>query len=170
MDFLNLSLEIKDIVLRCLEAYSSGQLQIDGFDLKAEHKADKHVYLELKSYFSLHDAPIKIFVENNPPIETKSKPEYCVFVDPVDGSINRDLIVGDPGIVVCYAKGMSPIFRDVFGGFVYGIHSRDTYYSTNGNAYYIKRDNTVPMKISCDSSVKSLSDSILYYNDGYGKE
>ena len=26
------------------------------------------------------------------------------------------------------------------------------------------------MKISCDSSVKSLSDSILYYNDGYGKE
>ncbi len=170
MEFLDLSLKIKDIILRCLEAYSSGQLQIDGADLKAEHKADKQVYSELKSYFSLHDAPVKIFVESHPPIETQSKAEYCVFVDPIDGSINRDLIVGDPGIIVCYAKGMSPTFRDVYEGFVYGIHSGDTYFSKNGKAYYIQRGCTVAVKIWCDSHVKNLSDSILYYNDGYGKE
>jgi len=86
----------------------------------------------------------------------------------VDGSVNRDLGVGDPGIVIAYAAGSVPQFQDIFGGYAYGLRSRDTHYSIDGKSYYRPHEAAHAVEILCDRRVTRLQDAILYYNDGYG--
>ena len=63
-----------------------------------------------------------------------------------------------------------PKFKDIICGYVYGLHSGNTYFSKYGKSYYIKKTKSSQKEIFCDSSVKKLKDAILYYNDGYGSE
>ena len=130
-DFLNLSLKIKDVILRELSQFPSGSLQLletQGADLKGKHQADEQVYRSLTQFFSSQQLPANIYIESGPPLLCGTEAEFCIFIDPVDGSVNRDFGVGDPGIVIAYADGRLPQFKDIFGGYVYGLRSRDTYY------------------------------------------
>lgn len=172
-DFLDLSIEIKKVILHELSRFPSGNLRLletQGTDLKGKHQADEQVYHALADFFSLQQLPANIYIESGPPLLCGTEAEFCIYIDPVDGSVNRDLGVGDPGIVIAYAAGCSPHFKDVFAGYVYGLRSRDTYYSTDGKSYYQPSDSVHAVEILCDQRVTRIQDAILYYNDGYGKE
>lgn len=85
--------------------------------------------------------------------------------------INRDLGVGDPGCVFAFAPvNLNEIrFKDIFGGFVFGLHSNHIYASIYPNTYFYQDCNSDPIKIKCDSHLPDkLIDSYLYLNDGYG--
>lgn len=169
-DFFKLSLKIKDIILNELSKFSSGTLQILDKNLKGKHKADEQVYSSLSKFFNTQNLPADIYIESGEPILCDKRAAFCIFIDPIDGSINRDLNVGDPGIIIAYASGSSPRFKDVFEGFVYGLRSKDVYYSKAGKSFYQSNNSSSPIEIHCDNKVISLEDAILYYNDGYGKE
>jgi fructose-1,6-bisphosphatase/inositol monophosphatase family enzyme len=172
-DFLNLSLHIRDVILQELSRFPSGNLRLletQGTDLKGKHQADEQLYHALVDFFSLQQLPANIYIESGTPLLYGKDAEFCIYIDPVDGSVNRDLGVGDPGIVIAYATGNSPRFQDVFAGYVYGLRSQDTYYSAGGKSYYQPNDSTHAVEIFCDQRVRRIQDAILYYNDGYGKE
>lgn len=172
-DFLSLSLKIKDVILQGLSQFPSGHLQLvetKDTDLKGKHQADERVYHSLTRFFDSQQLPVNVYIESGPPLLYGGEAEFCIYIDPVDGSINRDLGVGDPGIVIAYAAGSSPQFKDVFGGFVYGLRSRDTYYSAGGKSFYQPHASAQAVKIFCDQRVTCIRDAILYYNDGYGKD
>jgi hypothetical protein len=118
-DFVHLSLTIQAVILRGLAQFPSGSLQLldtQGTDLKGKHQADEQVYCSLAQFFSAQPLPTNIYIESGPPLLCGSEAEFCIFIDPVDGSVNRDLGVGDPGIVIAYAAGSVPQFQDIFGG------------------------------------------------------
>lgn len=167
---LNLSIKIKNIVLKTLDKFDSDKLQLLSDDLKGKHSCDREVYKRLKDFFLSNMTPANIFIEGEEPILCDRKAGFTVFIDPIDGSINRDLGVGDPGIVVAYSMNNTSRFNDIFSGYVYGLHSGDIYYSVNGKSFYQKRNSSTPVEIRCDDSITSLNEAILYYNDGYGSE
>jgi len=171
-DFVHLSHTIRELILRGLSLFPSGSLQLldtQGADLKGKHRADEQVYGALAQFFAAHQLPANIYIESGPPLLCGAEAEFCIFIDPVDGSVNRDLGVGDPGIVIAYATGSAPQFQDIFGGYVYGLRSHDTYYATGGRSYYRPHDAAHAVEIFCDRRVTRLQDAILYYNDGYGQ-
>jgi len=169
---LQLSLEIKQIVVEELRHFPANGiylLESEGDNLKGKHHADEQVYLALSKYFAKAHLPADIYIESGAPLHCSGEAEFCVFIDPVDGSLNRDLGVGDPGVIIAYASGNKPRFKEIFAGYAYGLYSGDTYYGSHGKAYYQPRDASVAREIRCDRSVTRLCDAILYYNDGYGR-
>jgi len=169
-NLFNLSQKIRDTVLsvlinnrRCI------QLNLSETDLKANHFWEDKVYNSLKRFFVSSKIEASIHIEGYPSI-LSSNTRFHIFIDPVDGSLNCDLAVGDPAVVIAYAYGKMPSFKDIFCGYVYCLRSKDTYFSKKGCVYYRKAESKKPFRIKCDSSVKKLKDAILYYNDGYGQE
>jgi fructose-1,6-bisphosphatase/inositol monophosphatase family enzyme len=166
----SLSQDIQRIILNVLKEFPVGRLSLPDGDLKGYHYADKRVYESLAEFFRSRRLPAHIYIESGDPIICRNSPLFCIFIDPIDGSLNRDLGVGDPAIVIVYAWGSSPRFRDVFDGYVYGLRSGDTYYSKDGRSYWIPCNKKTAIEIACDSTITELKDTILYYNDGYGQE
>lgn len=169
-NFLTLSQEIQSIILNELEKYPVGRFNLPDVDLKECHYADRLIYLSLVEFFGTRNLPAHIYIESCDPIMCDGSPEFCIFIDPIDGSLNRDLGVGDPAIVIAYASGSNPRFCDVFQGYVYGLHSGNTYYSKDAKSYWLPHNHQNAIEIACDSIVSQLKDAILYYNDGYGQE
>jgi len=169
IDTVKLSKDIQKIVLDELATCPVGKLQLPDNDLKGVHDADKKIYECLVSFFHTQQLPANIYIESSEPIFYHDTPEFCIFIDPIDGSLNRDLKVGDPSISIAYAYGQQPRFSDIFSGYVYGLHSGDSYYAQYGKSYWQPHNHTEAIEISCDTTVTKLEDAILYYNDGYGQ-
>jgi fructose-1,6-bisphosphatase/inositol monophosphatase family enzyme len=162
-------MNIKKITLSVLSKFKESKyIDCTGDDLKGEHHADEEVINELQHYFTTENTKYNVFFEGG--IVVQNNASKSLLIDPVDGSINRDLYVGDPGIVVAYAHTNTPAFKDIIGGFVYGIHSNDSYFSIGNKSYLNEKGCTNWEEIYCNNKVTRLEDAILYYNDGYGKE
>lgn len=167
--FLNLAQSLHKVIVTSLSNRETGCLSLtDPSDLKSEHNVEKHLRDAILNYVQRQDLNINLYIEGHQAILERKQPEMILFIDPVDGSLNRDLQVGDPSIVITYAQKQSPAFKDILGGYVYGLRSGDTYFSVEGKSYYLPCGNKQPLIISCDHSVSQPRDAILYFNDGYG--
>jgi fructose-1,6-bisphosphatase/inositol monophosphatase family enzyme len=167
--FFHLSEKIRKIIMKTLKKHDSNKLKLFDDDLKGEHEADREVYSRLLNFFSKSKIPANVHIEGEESHYYKGNPKFVIMIDPIDGSLNRDLNVGDPGIVVTFSLSLKPKFRDICFGYIYGIHSSDIYYSKNGKSFYKKRGNRA-IEMHCEDTVNQLKDAILYYNDGYGTE
>lgn len=168
---INICCEIIGIINTVLSRYGTFLLNIkDKNDFKSEHIADDEAIKKIKEYFFSNNVQANVFFEGSDPYLCKTHPKIALFIDPIDGSLNRDLGVGDPGIVIAFAKNHDEIrFKDIYGGCVYGIHSKNIYVSFDNETHFYQNHNSDPIKIMCDQAVIELKDVILYYNDGYGQ-
>ncbi|MFH1856391.1 MAG: hypothetical protein ABH836_04060 [Candidatus Omnitrophota bacterium] len=166
--FYELSQGIKNVIVEIIDKYTFCRLDLKKEDLKGKHGIDELLYKAIKKFIIENGVPASVYIETEEPL-IRDKADFSIFIDPVDGSLNRDLGVGDPAIAVTFSFKEKPKFIDICYGYVYGLHSEDTYFTKGGKSYF-KRKASAAIEIQCDKFVKRLKDAILYYNDGYGGE
>lgn len=101
-DFFTLSQRIKNVILKTLSGIGANVLDLTEDDLKAEHHADKKIFEALRDFFDSLHIEANVFIESHAPILYSENPKTSIFIDPIDGSLNRDLAVGDPAIAIAY--------------------------------------------------------------------
>lgn len=166
---LALAEDIKNIVVAVHQQFQSGDLTVDG-DLKGHHSVDEIAIDKIKEHLTTINIQANIYIEGHEPIIQGDDPEFSIYIDPVDGSLNRDLRVGNPSCVIAMSSHKESQFKDLEFGYVYDLHSGDTYYSYNDEAFYITAGQEEAIQIKCDSSVYKLEDAIAYINSGYGAD
>ncbi|THB69075.1 MAG: hypothetical protein D6B27_01200 [Gammaproteobacteria bacterium] len=165
-----ISESIRQVVIETLSGCDSGRLSIHKGDMKGHHLADQKVYESIKRFAMDKKVASVIFIEGEETIYTGADSNLVLLIDPVDGSVNRDLKVGDPALSIAFSEKRSPKFEDIIGGYVYCLHSGNEYFSIKGKSYFRESKDAEFVQIFCDSKVDKLEDAILYFNDGYGKE
>lgn len=135
-------------------------------DMKGAHKVDRLANELLRS--ALRSRPCNLFLESGRPVLRKGA-EFSLFIDPVDGSRNWDLGIGDPAIVIAAApKAEEVSFADL--GFVYveGLRSGDRYYLKDGEVCFysprLQRQWTIP---ALKPAAKKVSEATIYLRHGY---
>lgn len=163
--------ETSTLVTETLRNLDEGRLTlVDETDLKGHHRVDDVLTQALIAWWQRSGLPLRLFMESMPPLDPPEGGAIAsLLIDPVDGSLNRDLAVGDPGFVLAVAETPIPTFGDICGGFVLGLRSGDQYLAVENRLSFIPRARS-PRFVQCDASVKRLADAILYYNDGYGRD
>ncbi len=163
-----MSEKIKDIVTEVHQQFQSGNLTVK--DLKGHHTADEVAIERIKKYLAAINIQANIHIEGHEPITQGNDPELSIYIDPVDGSLNRDLGVGNPACVIAMTMNKKPKLKDLQFGYVFDLHAGNTYYSHNNEAYCIPTGETEAVPIKCDSGATKVQDAIIYINSGYGRK
>lgn len=166
---LALSESIKDIVIEVHQQSQSGNLTVKE-NLKGHHSADEIAIERIKKYLAEINIQANIHIEGHEPITQGDNPELSIYIDPIDGSLNRDLRVGNPACVIAMAMNKKPKLKDLQFGYVFDLHSGDTYYSHGNEAFYIPDGEREAVPIKCDSRASKVQDAIAYINSGYGRK
>jgi fructose-1,6-bisphosphatase/inositol monophosphatase family enzyme len=156
-------------VVATLGSIADGGLELaDGADLKSHHRVDDQLSGDIIAWWEASRLPVRLYLEGQAPQDPPGDTAVAaLLIDPIDGSINRDLMVGDPGFALAVADIPVPRFGDIIGGWVYGLHSGDRYHTAAGQLWWAPRGRPA-RAVRCDTRVTRLEDAILYYNDGYG--
>jgi fructose-1,6-bisphosphatase/inositol monophosphatase family enzyme len=156
-------------VVATLGSIADGGLELaDSADLKSHHRVDDQLSGDITAWWQDSRLPVRLYLEGQAPQDPPGGTAVAaLLIDPIDGSINRDLMVGDPGFALAVADTPVPRFGDLTGGWVYGLHSGDRYHTAAGQLWWTPRGRPA-RAVRCDARVTRLEDAILYYNDGYG--
>ncbi len=169
-DYLQIAKKIGTRISEALVAHLAksgykGIVSDDDQNSKATHHADKiasKAILEI-----LQNEPCRLFMESFEHTSS-SNPKFCVFIDPVDGSINWDRGIGDPAVCIAITSQLAEVkYKDLEFVYVQGLRSGDIYFYANGQAWY---QNKLTGKIWLMKSNQSiaLSDAMGYLKTGYG--
>jgi len=121
-------------VVATLKTIAGGGLDlVDGADLKGHHRVDDQLSGAITAWWEASRLPVRLYLEGQAPQDPPGRTAVAaLLIDPIDGSINRDLMVGDPGFALAVADTPVPRFGDLIGGWVYGLHSGDRYHTAGG--------------------------------------
>jgi len=143
----------------------TGENMDDHSDLKSTHDIDT-ITAAIASDL-LADHKCNIFIES---VKNKLRDDadFSIYIDPIDGSLNWERGVGDPCVVIAISeKPKIQCLNDFNFAFVYGLRSRDVYYSDSAQSYFINSISNKPVSISCAGN-QAVSEATAYLRTGYG--
>lgn len=170
MDYLKLSLSLAQKVKSALtqELKSKGFFGVENDnpeDVKSTHKADKIAIAILEE--ELKGLPCQVFMESYQS-ELHPSPEFTLFIDPLDGSLNWDRGVGDAAFALAITE--KPIekatFNDLNFSFVQGLRSGDYYFADKGNSFFYSALLESTSQMRCRKQ-DALEHSHAYLKSGY---
>ncbi|MFV2059428.1 MAG: inositol monophosphatase family protein [Gammaproteobacteria bacterium] len=170
MNYLKLCYSINDAIKNHLyddvtRFGFTGETQDDPANLKSTHDIDKitaGIATEI-----LRDHPCNIFIESVDEI-IHDNPEFSIYIDPIDGSLNWERGVGDPCVVIAISpKPKINCLNDLTFAFVYGLRSRDIYYSDLKESTYINSISNKAITLTCQGN-HTISEATAYLRCGYG--
>lgn len=170
MDYLllarSIAKKVKFTIMENLSKYGFRGVQNEqNEDLKSVHEVDKLAADAITSITT--NLPCQLLLESFTFPKPK-KIEFTLLIDPIDGSVNWDRGIGDPGICIAVTKQTENIrFKDLIFSYVEGFRSGDYYYTQNNCSYFCS--NLFPKTIQLQrSEPKKLEDAMGYLKIGYG--
>jgi fructose-1,6-bisphosphatase/inositol monophosphatase family enzyme len=168
-DYLSLSRQlcgaVKDALLQDIRRYGLRGLRSDNpEDTKATHAVDKIAYEALLPI--LEKVPARVYMEGFV-FPKRNEPEFTVFIDPVDGSVNWDRGIGDPCFCLAITeKEGTLLFGDLSYAYVEGLRSGDRYYTAGNRSYFhhALTDRDTPLQTS---GIEKMKDAMAYIKPGY---
>lgn len=157
--------DVREVLLRRGRDAHGGETLSDPDDLKSGHAVDRHAARAARR--ALGERRCNIHIEGE---ARRADPEagFCVYIDPLDGSLNWDRGVGDPAFVLAAAPGPAAAsLDDLAFAYVEGLHSGDCYYTREGRAVY--RHALAGDEVSLDARAPvSVASATGYIRCGYG--
>ncbi|WP_299489675.1 inositol monophosphatase family protein [uncultured Shewanella sp.] len=171
MDYLSLA---KQIATDVKAALLSDLKHKQGFsvhaqneaDTKSTHHADNIAFHIITQH--LESYPCQIFMEGFQ-FPKKDNPDFIIYIDPLDGSLNWDRGIGDPCIALAISEHLdNPTFDHLCFAYVEGLHSGDYYYTENEKSYFYSSLLENTQVIQCKGKTQ-LSTACGYLRLGYSK-
>jgi len=124
---------VRERLRRRLQDRGGGESLRHGGNLKAVHEIDDEAGAIVRE--SLDNRRCNVVIEGEAVPATEA--DFCVYVDPVDGSLNWDRGTGDPAFVLAVAAGpRAGCLDDLAFAYVEGLRSGDIYRTDGGRAVY----------------------------------
>ena len=134
---------------------------------KATHKVDKIAADEILD--TLQGVSCQLFLESFQQVSVEN-PDFSIFIDPVDGSVNWDLGIGDPATCIAFCSAKSEVtFNEIEFVYVQGLRSGDVYFfdKNSDEAWYknFLTNRKWPIK---KTEPVALRQAMGYLKTGYG--
>ena len=157
---------IRERLLAAAAAAAHGEeTLLDPDDLKSAHAIDavaREVIVE-----AFRDVACNIRIEGEPPIE-RADARFCIYVDPVDGSLNWDRGIGDPAFVLAIAPGAAARrLDDLSFACVEGLRSGDRYWTGDDGAWFRSAATGHCLHLRCNAPAR-VEAATGYLRCGYG--
>jgi fructose-1,6-bisphosphatase/inositol monophosphatase family enzyme len=124
---------VRERLRRRLQDRGGGESLHHAGNLKSTHEIDDEAGTIARESFDAWRCNVVIEGEAVP----GSDADFCVYIDPVDGSLNWDRGTGDPAFVLAVAAGpVAGCLDDLSFAYVEGLRSGDTYRTEGGCAVY----------------------------------
>lgn len=137
--FLEIAQTIGSRVSYCLKQNLSvygyrGIQSEDPQQSKSTHQVDKIAAEAIRKV--VQNYPCRLFMESFAE-SYNHNPQFSIFIDPVDGSINWDRGIGDPAICLAISSKTNEVhFKDLSFVYIQGLRSGDIYCLDEGKAWY----------------------------------
>lgn len=130
----SMAADVRTSLLRQSTAADADESLIDPDDLKSAHDIDIRAAAIVRR--ALADFRCNVVIEGEA-AEIDDAAAFCVYIDPVDGSLNWDRGIGDPAFVLAAAPGpRAARLDDLHFAYVEGLRSGDRYRTAGGDAWY----------------------------------
>lgn len=124
---------VRERLRRRLQDRGGGESLRHAGDLKSTHEIDDEAGAIARESFDAWRCNVVIEGEAVP----GSEADFCVYIDPVDGSLNWDRGTGDPAFVLAVAAGSGAgRLDDLAFAYVEGLRSGDIYRTEGDRAVY----------------------------------
>ncbi len=146
-------------------ARGRGETLLDPRDLKSGHTVDDVASAAVRERIGGHDCNVYIEGETSEP---DPEAAFCLYIDPVDGSLNWDRGIGDPAFVIAAAPGPAAACLDDLA-FVYveGLRTGDRYSADGASACYIEPASGERRELRCNAPDR-VEAATAYLRCGYG--
>ncbi len=143
-----------------------GETLTDPADLKSGHRIDAHAIAVVREV--LVDQRCNVRIEGG---DDDIDPEaaFCLYIDPVDGSLNWDRGIGDPAVALAVAAGpRAECLDDLALAYVEGLRTGDRYWMGGGDGvYHYDAVRESSAAIAC-TGPEALAQATAYLRCGYG--
>ncbi|MDZ7748131.1 MAG: hypothetical protein U5K43_04170 [Halofilum sp. (in: g-proteobacteria)] len=148
-----------------LVAQGGGETLLDPANLKSAHAIDRHAADAARR--ALRGESCRIHIEGEAS-GGAGDASFCVYIDPVDGSLNWDRGIGDPAFVLAAGRGASITTLDGLElAYVEGLRSGDRYYTLGDEAVYWNALTQTRVTLACRGPGR-LDAATGYLRCGYG--
>lgn len=161
----SIAAEVRTALLQHPNPADSGESLTDPADLKSIHDVDLRAAAIARR--ALGDFHCNLVIEGEAE-DIDPDAEFCVYLDPVDGSLNWDRGIGDPALVLAAAPGPRVDCLDnLHFAYIEGLRSGDCYRTINGTAFHHCRlsGRERPLRTAAPGR---LADATGYLRAGYG--
>jgi len=143
-----------------------GETLTDPADLKSGHRIDADAITAAREL--LADQHCNLDIEGG---DRDDDPDavFCLYIDPVDGSLNWDRGIGDPAVVLAVAAGpRAECLDDLVLAYVEGLRTGARYWiGRDGGAHHYDPVREVSAPIAC-SAPTEWAQATAYLRCGYG--
>ena len=152
-------------LVRDMSAAAGQETLVDAGDLKSAHRIDVHAADVAREV--LRGARCNLFIEGEAAVRHDA-PRFCVYIDPIDGSLNWDRGVGDPAVVLAAGRGAEAnTLADLETAYVEGLRSGDRYWVADGAALHRNALTGARVALRCRGP-GGLERATGYLRCGYG--
>jgi len=156
---------VREALRRRLQDARRGESLSDAGDLKSNHEIDARAAAIARQ--ALDGWRCNVVIEGDT-AALEPDAAFCVYIDPVDGSLNWDRGIGDPAFVLAAAPGPRAAgLDDLSFAFVAGLRSGDTYRTDQGRAIHRGALTGREHRLSCTAPDR-LEEATGYLRAGYG--
>lgn len=157
--------EIRSMLLQVSDPVRGGESLSDPDDLKSAHGIDDRAAIIARRM--LADFHCNVVIEGGT-ADIEEDAAFSVYIDPVDGSLNWDRGVGDPGFVLAAAPGpRADRLDDLHFAYVEGLRSGDRYRTAEGTAFHHCRLTGRERRLRT-AAPERLAEATGYLRPGYG--
>lgn len=161
----SIAAEVRTALLQRRDPGGSGESLIDPGDLKSTHDIDDRAAAIARG--ALADFSCNLVIEGET-ADIDAEAEFCIYLDPVDGSLNWDRGIGDPAFVLAAAPGPhAGCLDDLHFVYVEGLHSGDRYRTADGASFHHGRMTGHERRLQT-AAPERLIDATGYLRAGYG--
>lgn len=156
---------VRETLRRRLQEHGFGESLREPRTLKSTHEIDAHAAAIARESFDAWHCNLVIEGESAP---TDPNARFCVYIDPVDGSLNWDRGTGDPAFVLAVAPGATAqCLDDLSFAYVEGLRSGDTYRVDGTRAFHRSALTGREHRLRCGAPDR-LAEATGYLRAGYG--
>lgn len=157
--------KVRASLRRRLQDHGGGESLLESGDLKSTHEIDAHAAAIARESFDAWHC--NLIIEGDA-AGSDADADFCVYIDPVDGSLNWDRGTGDPAFVLAVAHGpRARCLDDLQFAFVEGLRSGDTYRIEADRAVYRCALSGRESRLTAAAPAR-LEDATGYLRAGYG--
>lgn len=157
--------EVRATLLQRSDSAASGESLADPADLKSIHDIDVRAAAIARR--SLEDFRCNLVIEGEA-ADIDADAAFCVYLDPVDGSLNWDRGIGDPAFVLAAAPGpRADCLDDLHFVYVEGLRSGDRYRTAGGISFHRCHMTGLERHLQT-AAPERLADATGYLRTGYG--
>lgn len=157
--------DVRTALLQPSNPADSGESLADPADLKSTHDVDVRAAAIARR--SLGDFNCNLVIEGEA-AEFDPDAGFCVYLDPVDGSLNWDRGIGDPAFVLAVASGpRAGNLDDLHFAYVEGLRSGDRYRTAGETSFHYCGLTGREQQLRT-AAPRCLADATGYLRAGYG--